>query len=236
MPYNSNSDNNMSPWQAQEGFSLVDFLAEAPDYFAREPFTIHVHPRSEGIHEFLNLQIQLKVARLIRIKDQIQHQIKAYQKQEAIPQTEEKPKALSTTETGNLVYQKDGKVFQIAVSPEQLDSYFDTKISHKPPEKPQPEKGRSKKRDIFDRFLHEPGFFKRSHNPEAVPPDASIEASITEDEDLVTETLARIHTSQGNHSEAQRIYHKLGLLFPEKSGYFEAQIEKLQDLDTKNDA
>lgn len=248
MPKNSYQDKDLQPWQAQEEFSVVDFLAEAPDYFAREPFTIHVHPRSNGIHEFLNLQIQLKVARLGRLKHRIQHQIRANRTEMAplasspsVPSHDDQDspsdsEPSSDISEGKLVYRKGGKVFEIAVSPEQLNRYFGTvPTSEKPKEEKTPKK-KAFGRDIFDRFLNEPGFFKRSDDPESVPPDASIEASIQEDETVVTETLAKIHQAQGNFAKAMSIYEKLGLLFPEKSGYFEAQIEKLQDLDTKNDA
>lgn len=253
MPSKSYSNDNLPSWQPQESFSLVDFLAEAPDYFAREPFTIHVDPRSDGIHEFLNLQIQLKVARLIRLKKQVLQQMKAYKKREnpilsasqtpstsslsnPSSKTENISAALSSEIEGNLVYKKGKKTFKIVVSPEQMGNYFETDSTSAETQKSESEDGLSRNKDIFDRFLREPGFFKRSKDPESIPPDASIEASVTEDEDVVTETLAKIHRAQGNHSEARRIYHKLSLLFPEKSAYFEAQIEILQDLDTKNDA
>jgi hypothetical protein len=52
--------------------------------------------------------------------------------------------------------------------------------------------------------------------------------SIEEDEDLVSEMLANILALQGHKKQAKLMYEKLCLLFPEKSDYFAAKIEKLR--------
>jgi hypothetical protein len=52
--------------------------------------------------------------------------------------------------------------------------------------------------------------------------------SIEEDEDLVSEMLANILAIQGHKKQAKAMFEKLCLLFPEKSDYFAAKIEKLR--------
>jgi hypothetical protein len=62
-------------------------------------------------------------------------------------------------------------------------------------------------------------------------PNEDISKPFVEGRDgLLTETLARIYTKQGYYSRAIDIYEKLSLKFPEKSGYFASQIEKVKEL------
>lgn len=51
--------------------------------------------------------------------------------------------------------------------------------------------------------------------------------SVEESDDIVSPTLAQIYFMQGNAQKAIETYQKLLLLYPEKSAFFAAQIEKI---------
>jgi hypothetical protein len=59
-------------------------------------------------------------------------------------------------------------------------------------------------------------------------PEETARKSIEENEDVLSETLARLVAAQGKNDKAIKIYQKLMLKYPQKSSYFAAQIEKLR--------
>lgn len=84
------------------------------------------------------------------------------------------------------------------------------------------------KAKLIDRFIEqEPSISRPDKNEFYNPEVEAVESSIVDDDFFVTETLAQIHTQQGNLKKAEEIYRKLILKNPEKSIYFAAQIEKL---------
>ena len=58
--------------------------------------------------------------------------------------------------------------------------------------------------------------------------DEIVLQSITENGDLVSETLAKVLAKQGQYSKAEEMYRRLMLVFPEKSDYFAQQISNLK--------
>ena len=79
---------------------------------------------------------------------------------------------------------------------------------------------------LIDRFIYS--------SPKIIPskvefysPSNQAKKSITENEDVVSETLAKIYQQQGNLLKARSSYQKLSLLIPEKIAYFAALISEL---------
>jgi len=67
-----------------------------------------------------------------------------------------------------------------------------------------------------------------------LPPEKGIaqklaERSVSENKDVISETLARLLVKQGYKEKAIVMYERLCLAFPEKSAFFAAEIEKLKN-------
>lgn len=121
---------------------------------------------------------------------------------EAMVKTFERP--ADSPEPSALVPQTDETVLKTVERKTQAD-LIDKFISANPRIEPRREKTDQPVEDLAHPFTEEKGVF-------------------------VTETLARIYISQGYYSKAIDIYEKLSLKFPEKSGYFATQIEKIKDI------
>jgi tetratricopeptide (TPR) repeat protein len=92
---------------------------------------------------------------------------------------------------------------------------------------------------LIDKFLQtNPGSIRRvSEGGNAAENENRLniaEKSVTENDELITETLAAIYFQQKNYEKAKESYQKLSLKYPEKSIYFAARIEEIEKLRNTN--
>jgi tetratricopeptide (TPR) repeat protein len=80
---------------------------------------------------------------------------------------------------------------------------------------------------ILDRFIRESPRISRP-KAEFYSPANMAKQSVEEDEDLVTETLAKLYMQQGHYKKAIRAYEKLCLIYPHKMAYFADLIQRIK--------
>jgi hypothetical protein len=95
-------------------------------------------------------------------------------------------------------------------------------------QKPQP-KPQNRKENLIDQFILKQPKIVPADPKEPEPNDISID-STSENQDLITDTLAKIYIKQGLYEKALLAYEKLSLKYPEKNIYFAAQIKKIKQL------
>jgi hypothetical protein len=82
---------------------------------------------------------------------------------------------------------------------------------------------------LIDQFIATAPKIVPTKATEFYSPISQARKSVTEHEDMVSETLAHIYFQQGNFAKARWCYEKLSLLFPEKSSYFAPLLEKAKE-------
>ena len=97
----------------------------------------------------------------------------------------------------------------------------------------QPTPKKLSRKELIDKFITENPSISRP-KAEFYNPLTVAQNSIIDQENIVSETLAKIYEQQGYFEKAASIYEKLSLKYPEKSRYFAAQIERLKESQTLN--
>jgi len=90
-----------------------------------------------------------------------------------------------------------------------------------------------KSADLIDTFLKKQPSISRP-KAEFFSPVKAAKMSVTEDDTIVSETLAKIFFDQGNLPKALKAYQSLLVQFPEKSNIFAPRIEEIKTLIREN--
>jgi hypothetical protein len=118
------------------------------------------------------------------------------------------------------------EIFQEPLFAEELQQAVETEIAIDPDLPVSPSVFLTRE-EIIEKFIREEPGISRPKSEFFNPNESAIKSS-RDDDEIVSETLAQLYYNQGNTPKAIKIYEKLSLLFPEKSRYFAAQIEKIK--------
>lgn len=100
-----------------------------------------------------------------------------------------------------------------------------------PEEEPKSEEPKESTGDLINAFLAKGEAAEKIPTvAEVTPPPSESSVTPAQDEELFTETLARIYIRQAKYAEALRIFKTLNLNYSEKNSYFAEQVAYLEKL------
>ena len=86
---------------------------------------------------------------------------------------------------------------------------------------------------LIDKFIETEPKINKPKRQEFFSSEQSAKESLIENDEIVTETLARVYLEQAHYDKAIAAYEKLSLKFPQKSSFFATQIKLIYDLKEK---
>ena len=89
------------------------------------------------------------------------------------------------------------------------------------------------KKNLIDNFIENPTSISRPKKETFFKPASAAKESLVENDELVTQTLAKVYLEQGHFDKAIVAYEKLCLKYPKKSSFFAAQIKLISKLNNK---
>ena len=92
---------------------------------------------------------------------------------------------------------------------------------------------KGKEENLIDKFVETEPRISKPKKEEFFSPVQSAKESLIENDEIVTETLARVYLEQAHYDKAIAAYEKLSLKFPQKSSFFASQIKLIYDLKEK---
>ena len=92
---------------------------------------------------------------------------------------------------------------------------------------------KGKEENLIDKFVETEPRISKPKREEFFSPVQSAKESLIENDEIVTETLARVYLEQAHYDKAIAAYEKLSLKFPQKSSFFANQIKLIYDLKEK---
>ncbi len=90
-----------------------------------------------------------------------------------------------------------------------------------------------KETNLIDKFIDTQPSISKLKREEFFSPAKSAEESLIENDEIVTETLARVYLEQEHFDKAIAAYEKLSLKYPQKNSFFANQIKLIYDLKEK---